>query len=459
MVALSPVDIKKWEKQKYRTYVIYLFTYLLEGVQTSIIAASLWIYLEKEIAVTNKNLLYSVLCGVYCLTPTLFTLLCSTCSPYETNNVKLLSMSCMFLSLIGSLLYTFFARPYLLVVGRFLQGFTPVSCLILSKEIIRTYTPAELHSKLPMTSLFCLIGYVVGPLLALSLTKAEWKLGILHLRYGSLCGFILATITFIQLILLALTKDISAEYEIKVISFETDDDNSKSAISDDDCDDLENEKNDDNECKTSLIEKPDNREPSKNFVNTDMVLILAMTFIGYMWTMMFYWFIPKILHDDLKFGVRETNYYYIGYFLILSLILFNAAKLTIDEDDIFWVGVSTLVSFLIAATSIFVITRSSHWKVSIGFLCIFCIFFGCLELGERTFLPISYRKMLRSKDHCEDNIRVVLRRFGGLIGSSTSVYLLEYYNITFIVIIVTMTLLLVCLCCRRGTVSNPKEVI
>ena len=277
MVTEPVVNIEKWKKKRDMSFVSYLLQSLLDGLQTSIIGASLWIYVATETPANNRKAMFGLIGAVFNLNPMLFGIGVSRWTD-RTRKSKQCILLCTGLSAIGSVLFMLPFSPYLLIIGRFMNGFIPTTRPVMFAEISRSYSCEQLQTKLPLMGAMCNFGYAIGPLLAMMFTKVDVWIGKLHLGYGNANGLLLLVLTVIQMIILSIfTHNISDEYDLKAEeqskSRSLQDHNSARSYSPSINED------------EPLLQKEDGRESvftilHKLVSNHDTLLLLVMTFVA-----------------------------------------------------------------------------------------------------------------------------------------------------------------------------------
>lgn len=482
-MSLSEEDFKQWKKKRQSTFISYLLYYFCQGLAQSMIAASLDDFLKEEIVFDNKDLLYSTICGVYNANSIIFYVLISKWSD-KSRNTKELLFICTFLNLLGIVLYTFTFSPYLMVLGRFLQGSVHLPRPSTTAEIARSYPVEELHRKLPLVTVFKMVGFAVGPIISVFFVNQHITIGTLYLRYGSICGFFLTVLALIQLVIITLfTSNLSKEYDLKANSIG----NGNESDVDIDCIDDNNDYVDGGEsgnvfyAKVNVYvdddnENSDGTQPLKSedsannyslvniigklISNQDTCLLLLATFFNFFVTNIFFWSIPKLISDFMHSSPSIISYYYTAHFDLILIMITVIIRISMTDLILFWFGASNFISIILATVFMLLIYRERNFTAQLVLLGLFCFCFAYQELGEKIFVTVSFVKMLRSQNQgtCE-GIRQFLLRIGGMLGSTLAIYVLKYYDYSFWFVISIMTFLLIWLVSRKRSFLQPRMVV
>lgn len=212
---LSGDDLQKWKIKRGKTFVTFMLQATEAGLSISVIATVLWSYLKTEVNCNHKKLFYGIISCMHGFPAILFSISISKWLD-NTRNSKQCMVLFNALGAIGHLVFMLPYSPFLLILGRILDGFTISLKAVMASEVSRSYPREELQKKLPLFTFFAMIGFAIGPAIAFCFTHVDFYVGKVHISWGSCCSFILFLTSVIQmLVVMIFGHNLSKEYDLK----------------------------------------------------------------------------------------------------------------------------------------------------------------------------------------------------------------------------------------------------
>ena len=213
---MTPVKFRRWCQKRHNTYLVYLFQYFAEGLAATLIVTILWVYLKNEVPGSHKKLFYGFISCIRNVPPILFSVVTSRWVD-KTRKAKEFIIAANLLSILGMILFMLPFSPYLLALGRFLDGFVLTSRVVTTAEVSRSYPGEELQRKLPLCSFSRLFGLAIGPVIAIAFVDTDFTLWKFHFTWGNTCALFLLGLKVLQTIfVIAFTSNVSKEYDLKM---------------------------------------------------------------------------------------------------------------------------------------------------------------------------------------------------------------------------------------------------
>lgn len=436
----SPDAKSDWFRHRYRSYIVYLLTYLIYGFEVGLTDATLWIYVAKSMNVERKMLYFGIMIAIEYL-----PLIClSTIVSRYADKSRRISFWMTFLNLlviIGNVAYTVPLSPYLALSGRFLVGFSKLLQPLIVGEIARSYDRKLVGRKIPLCNVLFHIGKGLGPLVAIGFTSVDFWIGNIHVTYGNisaLCLLLLAII--LQFGILLFHYDISHEYDMK------------GAEEDRVCE-LYNECGSDDQNSSALD------VIVKLIINFDTLLILCLGFISSMWSKAAKLVIPIIVTENLHYHINIANISFVACAVLTGVIVFTLSWFNINKY-MYYYGVVSLTSIIINYICLRLISNGLTFKSNMMLLIAHAFFLSLGEIGEDIFLVVTFTKLVSGKYQCfGEGVRDTVLRAGAVIGAGISAFVYFHIEWTFAVAIASIGFLVVWLLLRSKSLKDPRIVV
>ena len=223
LVDIRQIDFEKWKRKRKFTFVIYIFQYVLTGVETSINLATLSIYVTALMNTDSPGTFYGLITAAFYFPTILFAPAIARYAD-RTRKIKLCLTIGNCIVMLGSILYVIPSSPYYAMCGRFLQGFIVTMRPLMVGEIARSYQSGEIQYKLPILTIAKHVGYSLAPVAAIFLQSINFWIGRIHITYANITGLIvLGLVIILQLLVTFCVHDLSLEFDLKQNEFnETD---------------------------------------------------------------------------------------------------------------------------------------------------------------------------------------------------------------------------------------------
>ena len=93
-------------------------------------------------------------------------------------------------------------------------------------------------------------------------------------------------------------------------------------------------------------------------------------------------------------------------------------------------------------------------------LAVFSPAYSFCELSEKLFLVVTFAKMLRTENQgIGEGFRESMKRIASVFGTVFAVYVIDYFQYSFFVLLITVSYIFCCLIHKRRMYSNPKLII
>ena len=208
-----------------------------------------------------------------------------------------------------------------------------------------------------LVSFYCVLGYLVGPLIILPFINVDVLLGPIHVSYWRACIVFLLVLTTLQtIIVLLFVSNLSAQHDLKEASevviateeeyrvikdtypqcegdMEGDETLTKNYLYSHEC------AEDVPLCPSSGATRKSTLEVIKLLLTThDTALLLAITWVSGFWEELLYTGLPYMFQNILHWKPAFLNYSTMGYAFLMSAIAFILSKFKMNGKHLLYLG-------------------------------------------------------------------------------------------------------------------------
>ncbi|XP_057307047.1 major facilitator superfamily domain-containing protein 8-like [Hydractinia symbiolongicarpus] len=436
---ISEWEFAIWKKKRTSTYVYFIFLFFFIGLEYGCITATLWIYVSTVLQTRNDKFYYGLISAGFFIPSLFFPPIVSRVVD-KTRRVKLCVIFIISLSMAGNFLYPIHYHPLFPFFGRFLSGFGAALCPLIISEVARSYEKTDLTQRLPALNGAQMLGYAFGPCISTIFSKANFKIGPIHITSANIIGPIL--FLFAAVLILATVcfmHDLSREYDLKA----------------DTMDNLQEKKNKDLSTTSTM------NTLKKIFQTKDTSLILVMSLLFGIAEQIMFRILPILIIDNLHFGYAFFNGSLVVYGLFNSILVFIFVYRKLSNKELYYTGIASFLSLIVIKLLMLLlyyrIGNIYTWYVLIVLTyCSIEIFL----LSENTFsVVISVKLAYSCNQSFLESIRLFTLQSGRIIGGLGVGIYYSYMNIYYLLINLMTLLLLISLLLRKKTLSNPSPII
>ena len=171
-------------------FLCYCFAYLLNGVQTACLNATVWIYVTRQIVTDEPYLMFGFLNGLIYLVSILLNPFIAYIGDKYRRPRLMLSLTNI-ITITGNFLYVLYYSPWYPIIGIILIGSRfPMKSIIVG-EIVRSYPKIVLNQRLSLFANCYYIGLCPTVLILVLFNKVDIKIANFHIRYGNISGVVI----------------------------------------------------------------------------------------------------------------------------------------------------------------------------------------------------------------------------------------------------------------------------
>ena len=427
--------LKQWKKKRTSTFMIYCLVYLLSGMHTAFMNATIWIYVTRQIVNDNPYFVFGMINAILFLPSVILNPLIAYFGD-KFRRPKIMLFLTNTLVILGSFLYMVYYSAWYPIIGTCLLGFRFSIRPILVGEIARSYSPDELVKKLPLFSNFFYVGLCPTSIILIFFGKIDINVGGLHIQYGNISSiFLIALAIIIQALTVFYVHDLSKEYDLKQEEVEKVE-NSQSLLKE---------------------ETPNHvKKLQRLFASFDVVLSYCLALIfGYAEVSMLK-YIPVVILTKLGYSVAVLN---IGLFLqsLMSIgVIVVIVRVSINSKTAYYICIVAFLAMIIMGFVFMLLKPTNTYTINWILAMLVYILFSVFYLAEDVFLLCITAKLVKSDiQSFAESFRMSCRSLALMLAGLSIDMIVHYYSIFYLTLSVLILILLGLMVYRRGTLQNP----
>ena len=430
--------LKQWKKKRTSTFMIYCLVYLLSGMHTAFMNATIWIYVTRQIVNDNPYFVFGMINAILFLPSVILNPLIAYFGD-KFRRPKIMLFLTNTLVILGSLLYMIYYSAWYPITGTCLLGFRFSIRPILVGEIARSYSPDELVKKLSLFSNFFYVGLCPTSIILIFFGKTDINVGGLHIQYGNISSiFLIALAIIIQVLAVFYVHDLSKEYDLKQ---------------------EEVEKVENSHARKSLLkeETPNHAEKLQRlFTSFDVVLSYCLALIfGYAEVSMLK-YIPIVILTKHGYSITVLN---IGLFLqsLMSIgVIVVIVRVSINSKTAYYICIVAFLAMIIMGFVFMLMKPTNTYTINWILAMLVYILFSVFYLAEDVFLLCITAKLVKSDiQSFAESFRMSCRSLALMLAGLSIDMIVHYYSIFYLTLSVLILILLGLMVYRKATLQNP----
>ena len=455
MQRINEESLKQWKKKRSSTFMVYCLMYLLSGMQTAFMNATIWVYVTRQVRTNKPYLVFGILNAIIFLPSVLSNPFIAYFGD-KYRRPKLMLYCTNMLSIIGSILYMFYFSAWFPIIGSFILGFRYSLRSIMVAEIARSYPQDEVAKKLPLFSNFYYVGLCPTVVILIFFEKVDINIGGLRIQYGNINTiFIIVMTVVIQMLAVFYVHDLSKEYDLK---HEEAKQNKQYKIKEKDMVEIEGDD------KEKLVLEEEEFSQTENlkrlFTNFDVVLSYFLTFFYAYAEMTMLKYVPIVIITKLHYKVTVLNVGLLTNSLMSIVILCFLVRVYITSKSAYYVCVIAFCSMIVVGLLFLLMKpRNSctvNWTLAIFVYTLFSVFY----LADDVFLVCLTAKLVKSDiQSFAESFRLSIKHMSSILAGLSIQIVTDYYDIFYIFISALITISLSLLFFRRKSLINPQPLV
>ena len=340
MARLKGEALQAWKKKRKMCFISFNMFIFLNGMEYTMNITTLWLYL-KHIVPNNgeRRIFYGLILAAYIVSAIISGVVIGRIVD-KYRNIWLNMQVCIFLVIIGNILYSLPFSVYLLLAGRAIAGLASGYQLSVQGEVGRIFSTSELVRASAICGLSYSIGVLIGPGINLGFERVHMEFHSWEITYLNVPALVLAVCFAIyQLFSIYTVSNLSLLHDpnelVAVETEETEFNLNENDLRHDNTKELDAENEEES---TSLIGPqvedyiPNVKEVVINLTCSinGFLLLSCHTFFYFRFLACDIW-IPLLIVEELRFGVRAINAVFVssggmGLCLLLCLIIKELSK-------------------------------------------------------------------------------------------------------------------------------------
>ena len=453
MQKISEESFKTWKKNRSSTFFVYCLMYLISGMDTAFMNATIWIYVTKQVLTNKPYLVFATLNAIIFLPSVLLNPFIGYFG-HKFRRPKLMLYFTNMLSIVGSILYMLYYSAWYPIIGSFLLGFRFMLRSIMVAEIARSYTEDEVSKKLPLFSNFYYVGLCPTVLILIFFEKVDINIGGFHIQYGNINAiFIIVMTIIIQVLAVFFAHDLSKEYDLKQ---EEAKDSKKSEY-----EEIKMVKNDDERKRLLVDKRPGHFENMKRlFTSFDVVLSYFLTFLfGYAeLTMLKY--IPVVIITKLDYSIIVLNIGLLANSLMSIAFIVFIVRVYITSKSAYYVCLVAFLSMIVVGFLFLLMNSTNSYTVNWILAMLLYTIFSVFYLVDDVFLVCITAKLVKSDiQSFAESFRLSFKHIASILAGLSIEMVADYYNAFYISLSLVILISLCLLLYRRKTLSKPWPLV
>ena len=452
MRKISEESFKTWKKKRSSTFYIYCLMYLISGMHTAFMNATIWIYVTTQILTNKSYLVFAILNAIIFLPSVLL-------NPFigyfgdKFRRPKLMLCITNMLSIVGSVLYMLYYSAWYPIIGSFLLGFRFPLRSIMVAETARSYSEDEVSRKLPLFSNFYYVGLCPTVVILLFFEKVDIHIGGFHIRYGNINAiFIIVMTIIIQVLAVFYAHDLSMEYDLK----QEEATQSKKS----EHEEIKMVKNE--ERKGLLVENRFGhlKNMKRLFTSFDVVLSYFLTFLfGYAeLTMLKY--IPIVVLTKLNYSIIVLNIGLLANSLLSIAIIVFLVRVYITSKSAYYACLIAFLSMIVVGFLFLLMNPTNSYTVNWILAMLVYTIFSDFYLADDVFLVCITAKLVKSDiQSFAESFRLSFKHIASVLAGLSIEIVADYYKTFYISLSLVILISLCLLLYRRKSLSKPLPLV
>lgn len=455
MQRMNKESLKQWKKKRSSTFMVYCIMYLLSGMQTAFMNATIWIYVTRQIRTKKPYLVFGILNAIIFLPSVLSNPVIAYCGD-KYRRPKLMLYCTNMLSIIGSILYLFYFSAWFPIIGSFILGFRYSLRSIMVAEIARSYPQNEVAKKLPLFSNFYYVGLCPTVVILIFFEKVDINIGGLHIQYGNINAiFIIFMTVIIQTLAVFYVHDLSKEYDLK-----EEETNQKKQYQIKEKDMVEIESNGREKLIIEEKEFSQGGKLKRLLTNFDVGLSYFLTFFYAYAEMAILKYVPIVIITKLHYKVTLLNIGLLANSIMSIIILWFLVRVYITAKSAFYVCVIAFFSMIVLGL-LFLLMKPGNsctvnWILAMFLYTLFSVFY----LADDVFLVCLTAKLVKSDiQSLAESVRLSIKHMSSILAGLSIQVVTDHYDVFYISISVVIIISLSLLFFRRKSLTNPQPLV
>ena len=426
--------LEVWMTHRSQTFYIIVLLIFTSGMEFSIMATTLIVYVTEDIEVSNPDLLHALVSGLKFVQ--VFVLVIPVSTLIDRYRTIRMSMVCLTgIGCIGYSLYVVTLSPCFQLVGTILGGFVLILNPIVLSEVMRKYTAKEIPQRFLAVVISFGAGQAAGPLTVKILSHVDIRLGDIHITYGNV-AFLALILLYMILFLLSIffVKDLSKEFDLKAHMSGT------------------------STTEDNYAELSSWKGLMQHFPHDAVLLLFQHVYTCY-WCGGIFRMFPYII-QTFGYSNFTLNLCYLGTSVSVTLFSVILRCLKPSTQILYVIGLVNLVLLAFVQLVVMVIPRvttATTTTTNVVFIMVAVCCYGFGIVADNTFLVTTLSKLFYSYNQTKMEGLRELFCYTALISSGlTSPYAYTNMDYIFPLSLVLCATLLVNMLVRRNDLRNPK---
>ena len=187
---------KPYRKQNHRNFILYCFVSAIIGTEYGFIVPTLYSYLKDSIRPKHLELWFGIITASYFISSTIGSQTIAKYADRTREIRRIILCTCVCVSL-GNIAYAVSNTAFLVLIGRFTQGFGDAVLPVLIGEITKTYDEKESYSKLSTMISIYYVTYISSPIITTVFSWCNFNYLGIHFTVYNLPAYIISTCWFV----------------------------------------------------------------------------------------------------------------------------------------------------------------------------------------------------------------------------------------------------------------------
>ena len=422
---MSEEKLLIWKKKRFSTFLIFCLQYLLNGVASLFIHATLWIYVTTLLSIHGEPfILYGVLSSLIFLPSILFTAIVAKLADIY-RKPKLFLLIINFIVIFGYFLYIQSSLLTSVLCGCFFIGFEFTIRAAMIGEIGRLFQLDDLHHKLPIFSHCFHLGFCGAGTLMIFLEKVNFYIAHIHITYANVGGVIaFATIAFMQILATCFVHNLSHEYDLNENGFQ------EKYI-----------KNDKDWFKQSLY----------ILKHPDIIISYFLTFLGSFLETFSLKYLPIVILQTLDYSSSALNITLILLSITSVVLVCMLINIKLTPSQAYHMIIIAFIAIIVVGGRMDVMQRIKEPSMNFTIIVLIIICLSIYFLADNTFLVCIVSQLVSTELQSDaESMRMMSRQLGCLLGSLFIKLIHEYYEIFLVSYTIIIVLVIIILTTVHG---------
>ena len=427
-----------WKRKRFTTYISFLISNLLLGMEYSLTFVTLWLYLTEVVHTEEPELYYNLISSAYLVSGIAISLTFGRAVD-KSRNVKAVTFFANMAVILGNLVYAMPFSPWFLFFGRLLAGCGIILRPLTYGETAKCYNKNDIQRQFLGIGIMAGLGELFGPTFNMFFRYIQISVGSLKINYLNIPGIYMAMFFSIsQLANFFILHNLSEEYETYNIKVDI---KSHEVM-------ITEEKDENAVSVLKLL-----------FFNSDTRLLIFTSFFIWGVAMLYDLWVPILVVETIHWSYMSLSVIFTGKATLSAIVFVFFIIFYISDDKLYFIASISLFS-VVLSMAIVMILRFVKDIITIHRIVLwvmYCCFFALVVFMEFTYLPNVFAKLIVARHQTfAEGTRSSTSLLGALLARLVSSYLYLTIQYTGPTVIMVAVFTLIMFVKRRNTLQFPS---